>query len=439
MPDFARKRLDGRHIIQNVLSNGWWLFLDRFIRMGVGLFVGVWVARYLGPGDFGQLNYSIAIVALFGAIANLGMDGIVIREIVRSPEQKNEILGAAFLLKFLAGCVAFLFAIITVRLLRPEDTISIWMVAIVAAGLIFQSIDVIDLWFQSQMCSKYTVCARGLAYLISAALKIWLILVNRSLVYFAWASLAEVLFACVGLLFVYRLSGGRVIRWVLRFFWLKALVVESLPLLFSALAVILYMRLDLIMLSEMVGDYETGIYTAATRVSEVWYFVPTVLVASVSPAIIRLRENDFDKYTVGFNNLYFILAWVAIGISLPLSLLSSWVVGFLYGADFAFAGDVLAIHLWASPAVFLGVASGQYLLIEGLQIISFYRTLIGLICNVVLNIILIPKMGAMGAAIATVISYFIAVFSVVFFKETRKHAINLLMSLSWCFFNNGRW
>ena len=399
--------------------------------MGIGLFVGVWVARYLGPDAFGQLNYALAFVALFGAIATLGMDGIVIMEIVRLPEQKNEILGTVFLLKFLAGCAAFTLAILAVWLLRSKDVLIIWMVAIIAAGLIFQSTDAIDLWFQSQVRSKYSIYARNFAFLISAALKIWLILVNASLVAFAWVSLGEVAITSLGLLFVYKFYGGRFIQWKFRFYWLKKLLKEGLPLFLSALAVMLYVRLDLIMLSEMVGNHEAGIYAAATRLSEIWYFLPIIIVASVSPAIIRLRETNFARYTSSFLKLYFVLTWLAIGIALPLSLLSGWIIQLLYGAEFAAAGHVLAVHLWASLAVFLGVASGQYMLIEQLQKFSFYRTLMGLICNIVLNLVLIPSMGAMGAAIATVISYLVAVFSLLLFKETRKHTITLLESLSW--------
>lgn len=430
LPAVIHKKLAGRHVMHSIISNSGWLFADKLMRMGIGLFVGVWIARYLGPDAFGQLNYVFAFVALFGAISTLGMDGLIIREVVRRPEQKNEILGTAFLLRIFAGSIAFSFAVFAVWWLRPDDRLSILMVAIVAAGLIFQVTDTIDLWFQSQVLVKYSVYARSFAFLVGASIKIWLILTSASLVAFAWVSLGEVVIASLGLLLVYRLLGGRLMQWQFQLSWLKKLLNESWPLLLSALTVMLYIRLDLIMLSEMVGNHEAGIYAAATRVSEIWYFLPTILVASVSPAMIKQRETDLAKYTHSFRKLYFVLVCLAIGIALPLSLLSDQIIGFLYGVQYAPAGDVLAIHLWASLAVFLGVASGQYMLIEHLQRFSFYRTLIGLICNIMLNLMLIPSMGAVGAAIATVISYLVAVFSIVLFKETRNHAITLFESLS---------
>ena len=194
----------------------------------------------------------------------------------------------------------------------------------------------------------------------------------------------------------------------------------------AGLAVTLYMRIDVVMLQEIVGDREVGIYAAATRISEIWYFLPGIIVASVSPAIIKAHSADSGKYISKLKQLYFVMTWMAIGIALPLSFLSGAMVSLLFGNDFAEAAPVLAIHLWASVAVFLGVASSQYLLVENLQKISFYRTLIGLVVNVILNLMLIPDMGAKGAAIATVISYFVATFSIVFFKSTRAHTSFLL-------------
>ena len=178
----------------------------------------------------------------------------------------------------------------------------------------------------------------------------------------------------------------------------------------------------------MSSTREVGIYAAAIRISEIWYFIPTVIISSVSPSIISCHGSNNDLYLTRLKSLYFMMAWLALGVTIPLSLLSDQIISILLGSDFSDAAPVLAIHLWASLAVFLGMASSQHLLVEQLQKISFYRTLIGLVSNVFLNIMLIPNMGAKGAAIATVISYFVATFSLVLFRSTRKHVIHLLLS-----------
>ena len=166
LPSFVRTRLDGRSNLQNILANTGWLFADRILRMGVGLFVGVWLARYIGPQQFGIYNYAIVFVAMFSAISNLGLDGIVVRNIVRDPVSKDEILGTAFFLKFAGGIITLIVSIGAILLLRSSDSVTCWLVGITAVGAIFQAFDTIDFWFQSQVKSKYTVYVRNAAFLI---------------------------------------------------------------------------------------------------------------------------------------------------------------------------------------------------------------------------------------------------------------------------------
>jgi polysaccharide transporter, PST family len=191
LPGFLRAKLDSRYMLQAILGNSCWLLADKVVRMGVGLVVGVWIARYLGPEHFGQLSYAIAFVSLFSAIATLGLDGIVVRELVCNSEQKDEILGCAFTLKLIGGGVAFLIVLVAIWLVRPVDTRIHWMVGIIAAGMIFQAFDTADLWFQAQVQSKLTVLAKNAAFLVLAAVKVWLILIQADVTAFAWAATVE--------------------------------------------------------------------------------------------------------------------------------------------------------------------------------------------------------------------------------------------------------
>lgn len=165
LPSFIRIRLEGRVALQKILANTGWLFIDKIIRMGVGLLVGIWVARYLGPEQFGLYNYALSFVALFSALATLGLDGIVVRDIVRDPSCKDETLGTAFVLKLIGGGLTFLFVVGANSLLRPHDRLTQWLVGIIALGTIFQAFDTIDFWFQSQVKSKHTVYSKNTAQL----------------------------------------------------------------------------------------------------------------------------------------------------------------------------------------------------------------------------------------------------------------------------------
>lgn len=409
LPAFVRKRIEGRHNLQKILGNTGWLFFDKILRMGVGLFVGVWVARYLGPELFGAFNFAIAFVALFGAFASLGLDGIVVRDIVREPERKFEILSSTFILKLCGGCVAFLISLGAIFIMRPAESQTHWLVGIIAAGMIFQSFDAIDLWFQSQVTSKYTVIAKNVAFVVFALVRIILILNKAPLIAFAWAALAEMILGATGLVIFY-VRQKIVPVWCPKIDTARWLVKESWPLILSGLAVMIYMRIDQIMLGQMMGNKEVGLYSAALRFSEIWYFIPMAIVSSVMPSLTQARLESKEKYLLLLQQLFNNLVRVAYVIAIPMTFISTLLVTSLYGPDYSRAGVILAIHIWAAVFVFIGVGMSPWTINEGMMRYSLIQTIGGAIVNICLNIFLIPKYGAAGAAIATLISQMMASF-----------------------------
>jgi PST family polysaccharide transporter len=396
-----------------------WLFADRFVRMGMGLFVGVWVARYLGPIHFGSLNFAIAFVALFGTATTLGLEGIVIRELVHSPENAHEILGTTFTLRIVGGFVSAVVSIAALRLIQPHDREALLLVSILSLSLIFQPFDTIDCFFQSQVRSKITVWAKNAAFLVFASIKISLIYAKAPLWTFAVAYSGEIALGAAGLTVGYRLSGGRMVAWRPRIRRAAALLKESWPVIFSGMAIMVYMRIDMLMLKMMQGDLAVGVYSAATKVSEVWYFIPTAIVSSVSPAIMRAKDNPELLYN-RLRKLFSLMTMTACVIGSIVALSSHVIVRALYSNSYSGAAPVLAIHIWASVFVFLGVAQSPWDITENLLRLSLYRTIAGAVINVVFNLILIPRYGAVGAAIATVISYAISsVFANALSSRTR--------------------
>lgn len=425
LPRFIRTKIEGRHILQKAISNVGWLFADNVVRMGVGLFVSVWVARYLGPAKFGIYNYAIAFVALFGALATLGLDSIVVRDSVRNPSCKDETLGTAFVLKLIGGIVTLILTIVTISLLRPGDKLTLWLVGIIAAGLIFQAFDAIDFWFQSQVQSKYTVYAKNAAFTIISLVKIGLILSKAPLIAFAWAGLAEIALGAIGLVIAYRVSGQYLKAWRGSLILAKSLLKDSWPLILSGLTIMVYMRIDQIMLGEMIGAEAVGIYSVAVRLSEIWYFIPIAIVSSVFPAIVEAKGISEKLYYERLQKLFNLMSVLAYAIAIPITFLSGWLVISLFGEHYVEAGSVLAIHIWTGLFVFLGVARGAWTTTEGLMKFSFATTAIGAVINVILNYILINNYGVNGAAISTVIAQFIASYGAnVFYSKTRVIFIN---------------
>lgn len=407
--------------LRRVLANTAWLSADKVIRVGVGLLVGVWVARYLGPEQFGLLNFATAFVGLFGAVAGLGLQGIVVRDIVREPACKEETLGTAAMLQFVGGLLAYGLILGAIFWLRPEDTMAKVLVAILGSTMLFKASEVAIYWFESQVLSKYTVWVQNGVFLVIAAVKVVLILNHAPLVAFAWATMAEALVVALLMGVMLGLRGPRLRQLRLTLARAKTLIGDSWPLMLSGIAIMIYMKIDQIMLGQMVGDEAVGIYSAAVRVSEVWYFVPMAIVASVFPAILETKKRSERLYYDRLQRLYDLMVWLAIAVALPMTFLSTAIVTLLFGDAYAQAGSVLAIHIWAAVFVFLGVASGKWFLAENRQIFSLQRTVFGAIANVILNLLMIPNFGVLGAAWATVVSYAIAaMFADVAQRETRR-------------------
>lgn len=389
-----------------VAANASWLFADRFLRMGVGLVVGVWVARYLGPEQFGLYNYAIAFVSLFSAFATLGLDNIVVRDLVRDPTCRDEILGTTFALKLIGGLFTLLLTVGIISLLRPNETLTHWLVGIIAVGMIFQAFDAIDFWFQSQTQSKFTVYARSTGFLLITIVKLILIWMQAPLIAFAPISSAEIFIGAVGLIVAYQVNGYRFKAWQAQLQRAKQLIKESWPLILSGLTVYIYSKIDQVMLGTMLSEQsELGFYAVAVKLSEVFDFLPLVINISLIPKLTEIRHKDYKIYLEKFQ-IYFdtmLVLWLLVAI--PVSLLAPFIVNYLYGESYAKSAHILSIYIWAQFGSNLGVARSSFLLLEGKQMFSLYLSATGAFLNVLLNLFLIPKYGAIGATIATLFTY----------------------------------
>lgn len=416
-------------------TNTSWLFAEKVLRMVVGLFVGVWVARYLGPEQFGLLSYAQSFVALFTAFATLGLDGIVVRELVKDESRREELLGTAFWLKVI-GSVAVLLILAVAVNFTSNDKYTNMLVFIIASATIFQSFNVIDMYFQAKVLGKYIAFANSLALFLGSSVKVALILNHAPLEAFALAVVFDGFILAIGYVYFYGLSlrakrsnlhsdiqNAKFSIIPLKFKRQTAvsLLKDSWPLILSGIVIMIYMRIDQVMIKEMLGAEAVGQYAAAVRISEAWYFVPMVITSSLFPAIINAKKQSEELYYARLQRLYDLMVWIALAIALPITFLSNFVIYFLYGEQYTQAAGVLMIHIWAGVFVFLGFASGKWFIAENLQMLAFRRNFYGMVCNIVLNFILIPKYGVQGAAVATLMSQLMAAYLSDFLNaRTRK-------------------
>lgn len=408
--DLARNGQAGR-----IASNFSWLFADRFGRLGVSLVVGVWVARYLGPENFGRLSYAAAFVAIFAAIVPLGLDALVVRELVRQLGEQRRLLSTAVALRALAALLCLLLILaLSYFLPNPDHTVQV-LVLIAAAGTLFQPLDTLDLFFQARTEMRRVVVPRSLVFLVVSGLKVGLILKGCSVVWFAAATLVEAGLGSLTAFLVYRYHLSAPLRFQPDWAKARRLLGESWPLLLSGLSIMLYLKTGQLMLGAMLGQQALGVYSAAIRLSEVCYFVPVILASSVLPALVKSRELGPGEYQNRLKFYFKVNALMAYLAAIPISLCSGAIIGVLYGSNYNEAGPVLAVHVWVLPFVFLGVARGQHLVNEGLLRFSMFATLAGVATNVAANFALIPRYGPVGAAIAVLISYAVSGYVSSFF------------------------
>ena len=392
---------------QKYLKNTGWLFGGQMLRMVLGLFVSVAVARYLGPKDFGLFNYVLSIVALVAVVCSLGLENLARRELVEHPEQKNEILGSCFTLSAIAGLFGYTALLSTVAL-AGVDGYLIGIYALMGGTLLLTPFRFIETWFQSQVRGELSVISTSISLLLFAGVKVAAILAGLDFIIFCYIFLLEAASLVLIRIYMYTKHYQSVFNWSASLARGKWLLAQSWPMIFSGLAVSVYMRIDQVMLGAMASDADVGNYAAATRISSVWYFLPMILASSLFPAIVSSKKRGIETYQERLQHYFDLSATLSYLIILPVSVLSGWIILTLYGEAYREAGPILLIHVWAVLFVFLGVARGQYLIAEGLFRFMMLATVIGAIINVLLNLMLITRFAGVGAAWASFISYLIS-------------------------------
>ena len=402
------KRLLNHPGFRRYAANISWLMAEKVLRLVVGLFVTIWVARYLGPQKFGLLSYAQSFVFLFAAVATLGLDTIVVRELVRSEEQRAEILGTAFGLK-LVGAVLILPLLALAVFFTNNNEYTNILIFIVAIATFFQSFNVIDFYFQSKVISKYVAISNAVSLGLSSLIKIVLIINKAPLVDFAIMVVFDAAVLALGLIYFYfRVQRPGFLEWKFDLRVAKELLKDSWPLIFSGLVVSVYMKIDLVMVKWLLNERAAGYYSAATRLAESWLFITVVITNSLYPAIVKAKEVSEDLYFSRLKKMYQLLILISVSVSIVTVIFSDQIIRYTFGASYAPSVLILNIYTWSNVFVFMNNGSWSWYINEGLQRIAFIRLLAGAAINVLLNIYLIRRFGIAGAAYATLISYSVA-------------------------------
>jgi O-antigen/teichoic acid export membrane protein len=357
----------------------------------------------------------------------LGLDQFIVKELHQFPENRDQILGTSFWMKVLAGfgCIPLIW--LAYHIYPAKETPYSYVFILSGIGII-QAFTVIDSYFQSQVQSKYIMQVQIAGNLVSAAIKLLLIYTRQPLVYFVYAYSFDFLLISAGYFFTYQRKQRNIFNWSFNSKLANKLLTYSWPLIISGIMVSLYMKIDAIMLQNMYSVKEAGAYQTVSSLSEAWNFIPAVIVTSLFPAILNAKRDDPERYKKRIQHLYDLMVYLSVPVAIVITFASPLIYK-LYKPEYAYAAPTLSVHIWSGVFVFLGAASSQYLIAENFNKLTFIRTGFGAMVNIGLNLILIPHMGMMGAAIATLAAYASATFFVIFIPKVNDQGVMMFKSL----------
>ena len=387
-------------------KNTSWLFAEKILRMIVGLFVGIWVARYLGPEQFGLFSYAQSFVGLFTAIATLGLDGIVVRELVKDESRRDELIGTAFWLKLIGAFGVLIILAIAVNF-TSNDTYTNTLVFIIASATIFQSFNVVDMYFQSKVMGKYITFANVITLLLSSILKIALILNEASLEAFAWTIVFDSVVLATGYVFFFlKNSTFNIQHLTFKRDTAVSLLKDSWPLMLGGFSFVIFSNIDNIMIKEIIGDFYVGIYDSAYRLVTLWYFLPGLLLSSLMPSLVNSHHNS-ELFMGRLLSISTLLVWIAIAIFSIYSIFDEAIIKISYGQQYVDATTLLSSLAAVNLLIFFNSVWNYWMTVEN----RTKRTLLFHLCvallNIILNYFFIHKYGVIGAVYALLVSLLI--------------------------------
>ncbi|MBE6584935.1 MAG: flippase [Ruminococcaceae bacterium] len=413
-------------ILKNkTFKNAGWLIGGKVVQMMISLVVGLLTARYLGPSNYGLINYAAAYTAFFSSFCTLGINSVLVKEFVDNRGSEGKVIGTALVLKAMASFLSAVTVVCIVSIVDAGETETILVVGLSSLGLIFHIFETINYLFQSHLQSKVTAIASLVAYTLTAVYKVILLITGQSVAWFAFATSVD--YICVGiiLLVVYRKYYGE--RLAFSFQYGKQLLSKSYHFILPSLMVAIYGQTDKIMLKQMISDAEIGYYSTALAVCSMWCFVLSAIIDSMYPSIMEAHKKDEEMFAKRNRQLYAIIFYVSVVVSLILTAFAEWVILLLYGEAYLPSVSPLRIVTWYTAFSYLGVARNAWIVCKEKQKYLKYVYFSAALANVVLNLVFIPLWGASGAAVASLVAQVLTTMVVPFFIKGLRENSKLMI------------
>lgn len=418
------------HILKNkTVKNAGWIVGEKIIQMMISLVVSLLTARYLGPSNYGLINYANSFTAFFAAFCTLGINSLLVKELVDRPEKEGEVLGTALVLKGIASLLSAITIVALVSIIDRDEPTTILVVALCSLGLIFQIFGTFNYWFQRHLQSRFTAIAALAAYIATAVYRVVLMITGQDVTLFALALSVDYVVLAVLLFAFYKKNHGQ----RLGFSWEygKELLSRSKHFILAGLMVSIYGQTDKLMLKQMLDVTQTGFYSTATTVNSMWCFILSAIIDSLYPSIMEAHKaGDEQLFKRRNRQLYAIVFYVSMAAAVAFNIFAELVIWILYGEAYMPAAMPLRIVSWYTAFSYLGVARNAWIVSKDRQKHLFKLYVAAATANVVMNYFLIPVWGANGAALASLISQILTGFVLPFFVEDlRENAVLMIEAI----------
>lgn len=412
-----------------VFKNVSWIITGRIIQMIISLFVGMITARYLGPTNYGLIGYVSSYITFINAICTLGLNNIIIKELINNKEKQGEYIWTSIVMKFVSSVISTIILNIIIIATNTNNKEMILITILSSISILFNSTDVIKYWYQSKLQAKKISIITTIAFAISSIYKVIVIICNKNVVWVAFSTTFDAIIIALVLLIVYKKDNGQKFKFSIK--TAKKLLSQSYHFILSGIMVSIYAQMDKIMIGNILDVTKVGLYTTAVTISTMWSFIPSAIIESANPIINEEKKNSNDKYIKKIKQLYAIIVYLSIFNGIIITIFAKYIILILYGKEYLGAISALRIIVWYCSFSYLGVAKNIWLICEGKQKYEKWFTLLGAITNLFLNGLLIPKHGIIGAAIATLITQMTTNFIYPFlFKETRINSKYIIEAIN---------
>lgn len=410
------------------LQNTGWMAFAQIYQMVISLFIGVISARYLGPTNYGTINYAASYISFFTIFCALGLEGIVVKDMISKREQEGIILGSGIAMRLIAGVLSMIAVCVIVYFLNPNDSVLLTVTFLQSIILPFNAFHLIDMWYQSKLNSKVSTIIRCISYTLMSLYKIYLLITGKSVEWFAFSTSLDSLLIALMFMLMYRRNGTRKLKF--DYNTSKELLLQSYHLIISTMMAVLYSQMDRVMIGKMMTQTDVGFYTAAATICNMWVFIPQAFANSARPVIMELKDKDSNIYIRRLKQLMGFIFWIGALFSIVFTVMADFIIHVLYGDAYTMAKGPLIILIWSTVFSSLSYPRSIWMICENKQNYTKYILIWGVILNLILNYYGIKYLGIIGAAIATLFTEIMTcIISPMFYKEMRIFIRYLLESI----------